>query len=86
MVYSTFTHGVQYIHPLEICSIPDTALIEKESVKHFALSNSQPQVIHVQVLHIKKVEGGEAQAGGGEKIHHSLVDWPRFVVQPVQRD
>ena len=77
---------MQYIHPLEICSIPDTALIEKESVKHFALSNSQPQVIHVQVLHIKEVEGGEAQAGGREEIHHSLVDWPRFVVQPVQRD
>ena len=35
--------------------IPHTTLIEKESVKHFALANSQPQVIHVQVLHIKEM-------------------------------
>ena len=59
-----------------LASTPDTALIEKESVKHFALANSQPQVIHVQVLHIKEMERREAQAGGGEEIYNGLVDWP----------
>ena len=51
----------QVFHSILRDCLPDTALIEKESVKHFALADSQPQVIHVQVLHVKEMQSGEMQ-------------------------
>ena len=36
--------------------LPDAALVEKKSVKNLTLANCEPQVVHVEILHIEEVE------------------------------
>ena len=43
-----------------------------------------PEVLQVNVLDVKEVEGGEICAGEGEEVHHRLVDRPGLVVEAEQ--